>query len=319
MNIAGLIGDAKTIAITGHIRPDGDCTGSCMGLYNYLVENYPSIKADVFLQKPGEEFNYIKNIEVIKEEPTDEVYDLFMILDCGAKDRFEPFIKVCDNAKRTVCIDHHISNENFANTNIVFPDASSTCEVLFNLLDESLISKNVAECIYTGIIHDTGVFKYSCTSKDTMLIAGKMMEKGIDYSSIIDNSFYKKTYVQNQILGRALLESVLFYGGKCIFSVVTLKDMKFYGVDSKQLGGIVEQLRLTDGVEVAIFMYEVNPSEFKVSMRSKQYIDVSKIAQTFGGGGHVRAAGFNMCGRVHDIINNVSAQLAPQFEEAGIK
>ncbi|MGN0480574.1 MAG: bifunctional oligoribonuclease/PAP phosphatase NrnA [Lachnospiraceae bacterium] len=319
MNIKSLLGDAETIAITGHIRPDGDCVGSCMGLYNYLKDNFPQKTVKIFLEKPGEEFGYINRIDEIISSDCDDAFDLFMVLDCGAKDRFEPFARVCGNSARTVCIDHHISNESFADIDIVMPDASSTCEVLFGLLDEELISKSVAECIYTGIIHDTGVFKYSCTSRNTMTIAGKMMEKGIDYSSIIDNSFYKKTYVQNQILGRALLESILFYNGLCIFTAISRKEMEFYGVDGKQMGGIVEQLRLTDGVEVAIFMYEINPMEYKVSMRSKQYIDVSRIARTFGGGGHIKAAGFNMCGSVHDIINNISAQLVPQFEEAGIK
>jgi phosphoesterase RecJ-like protein len=178
-----------------------------------------------------------------------------------------------------------------------------------------VISKEVATCIYTGIIHDTGVFKYSCTSANTMTIAGKMMEKGIDYSSIIDNSFYAKTYIQNQILGRALLESVLFYDGKCIFSSVSKEIMDFYGVDGKSLGGIVEQLRLTDGVEVAIFIYEIDDGEYKVSLRSKSVIDVSKISTTFGGGGHIRAAGFSAKGSVHSIVNKIGALIEEQYNE----
>ena len=121
-----------------------------------------------------------------------------------------------ENADRTICIDHHISNNSFADVNYVEPQSSSACEVLYTTFDEDKVDKNVAECIYTGIIHDTGVFKYSCTSRRTMDIAGKMMEMGIDYSDIIDNSFYKKSYIQNQILGRALLESVLFYDGRYI-------------------------------------------------------------------------------------------------------
>lgn len=116
-----------------------------------------------------------------------------------------------------------MSNTGYADLTILEADASSTCEVLFTLLDSEKISKTVAECIYTGIIHDTGVFKYSCTKRRTMEIAGFCMDMGIDYSSIIDNSFYKKTYVQNQILGRALLESVLFYNGKCIFLLLESK------------------------------------------------------------------------------------------------
>jgi phosphoesterase RecJ-like protein len=148
-----------------------------------------------------------------------------------------------------------------------------------------------------------------------MAIAGKCMEKGIDYSDIIDNSFYAKTYIQNQILGRALLESVLFYDGKCIFSSISREIMDFYGVDGKSLGGIVEQLRLTEGVEVAIFMYEIGEGEYKVTLRSKKIIDVAKIAAKFDGGGHVRAAGFSIKGTVHGIINQIGALIEEQVKQ----
>ena len=151
-----------------------------------------------------------------------------------------------------------------------------------------------------------------------MAIAGKLMEKGIDYSDIIDNSFYAKTYIQNQILGRALLESVLFYDGKCIFSSISREIMDFYGVDGKSLGGIVEQLRLTEGVEVAIFMYEIGEGEYKVSLRSKKYIDVAKIAAHFNGGGHVRAAGFSVKGTVHAIINQIGALIEEQLKNFAV-
>ena len=314
MNMRLELADAKTVGITGHVRPDGDCIGSVMGLYNYIKKNMTNIEVDAYLEQPGKEFAYIKNINDI-HLVADETkkYDVFIVLDCSDTERIKPFAQCFLNAKKTICIDHHASNIAFANINLVMPNASSSCEVLYGTLEEDKIDKDIAECIYTGIIHDTGVFKYSCTSDVTMAIAGKLMAKGIDYSDIIDNSFYKKTYIQNQILGRALLESVLFYDRKCIFSVIYKKDMDFYGVDGKQLGGIVEQLRLTEGVEVAIFLYETGMNEFKVSMRSKKYVNVSSIAVHFGGGGHVRAAGITMQGTVHDIINNIGAQLELQF------
>ena len=132
---------------------------------------------------------------------------------------------------------------------------------------------------------------------------------------IIDNSFYKKSYVQNQILGRALLESVLFYDGKCIFSSVTRDEMDFYGVTGRELGGIIEQLRLTDGVEVAIFLYETGDNEYKVSLRSKKEIDVSRIAACFGGGGHIRAAGFNAKGTVYEIVNRIGEMIEQQYAQ----
>ena len=313
MILSDILKDVKSAGITGHIRPDGDCTGSVLALYNYIVENMPETDVDLYLEQPGSEFYYLKNIDKIKNTPEDKKYDVFFVLDCSSLDRIEPFISCFNNASKTVCIDHHVSNTGFTDLSKIEPQASSACEVLYGTMDADKISRNVAECIYTGIIHDTGVFKYSCTSKKTMEIAGEMMEKGIDYSDIIDNTFYKKTYVQNQILGRALLESVLFYDGKCIFTTVTMDEMEFYGVTGRELGGIVEQLRLTDGVEVAIFLYQTGEEEYKVSLRSKKKIDVAAIATQFGGGGHVRAAGYTAKGSVYQIINSIGELIEKQY------
>ena len=313
MILSDILKDVKSVGITGHIRPDGDCTGSVLALYNYIVENMPETDVDLYLEQPGSEFYYLKNIDKIKNTPEDKKYDVFFVLDCSSLDRIEPFISCFNNASKTVCIDHHVSNTGFTDLSKIEPQASSACEVLYCTMDADKISRNVAECIYTGIIHDTGVFKYSCTSKKTMEIAGEMMEKGIDYSDIIDNTFYKKTYVQNQILGRALLESVLFYDGKCIFTTVTMDEMEFYGVTGRELGGIVEQLRLTDGVEVAIFLYQTGEEEYKVSLRSKKKIDVAAIATQFGGGGHVRAAGYTAKGSVYQIINSIGELIEKQY------
>ena len=313
MILSDILKDVKSVGITGHIRPDGDCTGSVLALYNYIVENMPETDVDLYLEQPGSEFYYLKNIDKIKNTPEDKKYDVFFVLDCSSLDRIEPFISCFNNASKTVCIDHHVSNTGFTDLSKIEPQASSACEVLYGTMDADKISRNVAECIYTGIIHDTGVFKYSCTSKKTMEIAGEMMEKGIDYSDIIDNTFYKKTYVQNQILGRALLESVLFYDGKCIFTTVTIDEMEFYGVTGRELGCIVEQLRLTDGVEVAIFLYQTGEEEYKVSLRSKKKIDVAAIATQFGGGGHVRAAGYTAKGSVYQIINSIGELIEKQY------
>lgn len=303
----------KTVAISGHIRPDGDCIGSSLGLYNYIKENYKSVKVDLYLQSFSDKFNFIRYSDEIKHEPSDEKYDLFIMLDASSADRMGEFLPVFENAADTLCIDHHISNEKYAAENIVYPDASSTAEVLYELMDEEKIDYYTAEALYMGIVHDSGAFKYSNTSAKTMNIAGKLMEKGIPFTSIIDNTFYTKTYVQNQILGRALLESIMLFDGKCIFSVVTRKEMEFYDISYKDLDGIVEQLRITKGVECAIFLYETGELEYKVSLRSNEVVDVSRIATYFGGGGHIRAAGFNMKGTIYDVINNVTEQLENQL------
>lgn len=313
MSLLDKIAAANRIAILGHTRPDGDCVGSTLGLANYIALNNPEKEVCVYLEEASEKFAYLKGFEQIRHETDEEVYDLCVCLDSGDRTRLGMFGIYLDRASESICLDHHVTNVGYADENLVVGDASSTCEVLFTQLDEEGIDKAVAECLYTGIVHDTGVFKYPCTSPKTMEIAGKLMAKGIDFGAIIDGSFYRKTYIQNQILGRALLESICFMHGKCIFSVIRKKEMNFYGVDSKDLDGIVEQLRLTAGVECAIFLYEVGPQQFKASLRSISEVDVSKIAAYFGGGGHVRAAGCTMNGNMHDVINNLALHIAKQL------
>ncbi|HBM48408.1 MULTISPECIES: bifunctional oligoribonuclease/PAP phosphatase NrnA [unclassified Clostridium] len=307
---------AGTIAIVGHVRPDGDCVGSCLAVCNYITEQYPEKTVDVYLETPPAKFSYLKQFERISSDSnTGKQYELCICLDSGDRERLGNNVVYLDTAKTSICLDHHITNKGYAAKNFVNANASATCEFLYDFLDEEKISKEVAECIYTGIIHDTNVFKNSNTTAKTMEVAGAMMEKGINFSQIIDGSFYKKTYVQNQIMGRAVLESVLFLDGKCIFSVVRKQDMDFYGVEASDLDGIVDQLRVTDGVEVAIFLHETENHVYKVSMRSNNFVNVSKVASFFGGGGHVRAAGCTMSGSVHDVINNLSARIEKQIKE----
>ena len=315
MKLSEKIQSVNSIAIAGHVRPDGDCVGSCMGLYNYLKENYPEKDITVYLEEVGNGFAYINRIdEAIAEDNEEKQVDLFILLDTSDIARIGAAVKLFENAKDTLCIDHHVSNPGFAKENIIVPDASSASEVLYDLLDEDKISKEVAEAIYTGIIHDSGVFKYSSTSEHTMNVAGKLMSKGIDFQTIIDDGFYAKTYAQNQIMGSALIESIRFFDGKCIFSVVSEREMQFFGVTSKDLTGIVEQMRLTEGVECAILLYEVEPLTYKVSLRSKKYLDVNKIAGYFGGGGHVRASGCVCKGTPHDVINNIAERIELEFK-----
>ena len=310
-----MIDQAGKIVILGHVNPDGDCVGSCLAVYNYIKE-WDSTKAvTVRLERAPSKFSYLSGFDAIETEVGEETYDLCICLDSSDEERLGDFKSCFDRSAKTICIDHHITNRGYAQENVIDGHASSACEVVYGQLDESRISKRVAECIYTGIIHDTGVFKYSNTSRKTMEIAGKMMEKGIDFGTIIDGSFYKKTYMQSQILGRTLLESITFLDGRCIFSVVRKKDMDFYGVDKSDLDGIVDQLRVIDGIECAIFLYETGIHQFKVSLRSNSIVDVSRIAAYFGGGGHVRAAGCTMSGSVHDVVNNLSAHIAEQLEQ----
>lgn len=303
-----------SVALGGHIRPDGDCVGSSMGLYLYLKEQFPEVETDIYLEPIADCYKIISNIEEIKHQVEHvKTYDLFICLDCGDVARLGFSAPLFEHAKQTMCIDHHVSNEAFADINYIEPDASSTSELVYRLMEKEKISRQSAEALYMGIAHDTGIFQYSCTAPETMEAAAELLRKGINGSEIIDKTYYEKTYVQNQILGKALLESMLVLDKQVIVSCVNLKSLNFFEAKPSDLEGIVSQLRLTKGAEVAMFLYEQEPQIYKVSLRSKDRVDVSVIAKYFGGGGHAKAAGFTMKGTVHDVITNVNKQIALQL------
>ena len=314
MKIDQLVQSAKTIGISGHIRPDGDCIGSCMGLYLYIKKNYPKIRCDVFLETIPPEYRFIKDIEVVRSDfQTDiERYDIFFVLDCS-KDRIGDAEKYFDAAAKTVNIDHHVSNKGSGDENYIVPTASSACELIYDVIDPDKIDIEIAKSLYMGMVTDTGVFKYNNTSPKTMKTAAELISYGFDFGSLIDHVFYEKTYIQNQILGRALLESIMLMDGRCIVSVVSKQTMEFYGVSSNDLDGIVNQLLLTIGVDCAIFMYELAPLEYKVSLRSNGAVNVAEVAEMFSGGGHVRAAGCTVSGTSHDVINNITKYIHKQL------
>lgn len=315
--LSDILKGKKRIALSGHVRPDGDCVGSSMGLYLYLTEQFPEIEVDLYLEKIPASFSIISRTEEIRHTLSEETaYDLFICLDCGDEQRLGLFAPLLRQAAHTVCIDHHVSNDAFAELNYIRPEASSTSELVYTLLEDEKISKACAEALYMGIAHDTGVFQYSCTSPETMEAAAQLLRKGIDGSEIIEKTYFEKTYIQNQILGRALLESMLVLEKQVVVSVVSRKEMEFFEAVPSDLEGIVAQLRQTKGVEVAIFLHETDTREYKVSLRSKGKVNVSSIAQYFGGGGHVRAAGVTMKGSAHDVINNLLRQITLQLKEA---
>lgn len=316
LNLEKELKGVHTVGIAGHIRPDGDSIGSCVGLYQYLKQNYPDLTVKVYLEHFPDVYRVLRGTEeVCHDFSEEEPFDLFFSLDCADEKRLGAAGRLLEKAKRTVCIDHHISNIGFADVNDIRPEASSTSEIVLSLLDPEKISSETAEALYMGIVHDTGVFRHSCTSPETMEAAAQLMRIGVRSNLIINDTYYDKTYYQNQIMGRALLESILLLDGKIIFSAIRQKEMAFYGVEPSDLDGIVQMLMGTVGVEAAIFVYETAPREYKVSMRSRDKIDVSRIASYFGGGGHMRAAGCNMQGSVYDVVNNITYHMEKQLHQ----
>lgn len=314
--------DAKRIGIGGHIRPDGDCIGSCLALYQYLKKSLPeNVYIKVYLEKPAPIFQELKGFENIESEyPEEEAFDVFFILDCN-QERLGNAAKYCESALKKINIDHHISNQGSGDLNYIMPQVGSTSELIYDLIvaesGENGLDKELAEALYIGIIHDTGVFQYSNTTPKTMEIGAKLIGYGFDFPRLIQETFYQKNYVQTQVLGRALMESIRFMDGQCIVSCVDKKQMDFYDVTSQDLDGIVNHLRNIKGIHCAIFMYQTEVLEYKVSMRSDELVNVAEVASYFGGGGHMRAAGCTMKGTFHDCVNNLSLHIEAQLKKNG--
>lgn len=293
MQIIEELQGCKTVGISGHENPDGDCVGSCMGLALYLRKMMPQARVDVFLEPLREElFNNIPGTDtIITDFKTDvESYDAFIILDT-ASDRISGADVLFDRAAKTINIDHHVSNPGTGTVNYVNGSSSSACELVYEVIDKDQIDAEIAQALYVGIVTDTGCFRFSGTSRKTMLIAGELMTYGFDFPRIVREVYFEKTFVQQRVLGRALSKAKSCLGGRCIVSKLDHLAIQALGGVGKDVEGIVSALVSTTGAECSIFAHERSTGDWRVSFRSNQFVDVAVIAQKFGGGGHVRASG----------------------------
>lgn len=305
---------AKTIGICGHIKPDGDCIGATLALSLYLRKRLPEAEITVFSDEITPCFDCVEGIKQFNYAFDKEQPEVFIIVDT-VDNRIGNGEKYFKNAKKTINIDHHISNaDGCAMVNYVVPTASSASELIYDLMDKSYMDQEIAEAIYLGIAHDTGIFKYSNTAPKTLRIVADLIEYGFDYPTLLDVTYYEKTYLQNLVLARILLESKLYMEGKVISGFINIKTMTEMGVTGKDFDGVINQLRITQGVDCAIFMYQINAVTYKVSLRSKKIVDVSKVAEHFGGGGHVRAAGFYYKGEPEEILSEILKLVEEDFQ-----
>lgn len=334
---------AKKIGITGHVRPDGDCVGSCLALCRYLQNNLPEADVEVFLEQPSDDFREIKgfeNIVVLKpvrqgmDVRTDACaadsaktensiaensgsHDVFFVLD-SMPDRTGAAECFYNAADKKINIDHHVSNPGCGDVSLVEPLVGSSCEVLYGLMDKEKLDADIALALYIGMIHDTGVFQYSNTTPETLRAAAHLIGFGFDFPRLIQETFYQKTYLQTRIMGKVLTESRLLCGGSCVAGIVTKETMEENGAVPGDLEGIVSQLRNIKGVHCAVFMYELDNAgtqEFKVSLRSDEHVNVAEIASRFGGGGHVRAAGCTVKGDPEAGLAQVVSCIEEQLEQ----
>lgn len=281
---------ADTIALAGHINPDGDAIGACLALGGALEK--AGKKVQVILESYADKYLLIPNVHLVCRAEDAEVPALFIALDCGDEGRLGAALELFEKAERKINIDHHESNTRFGQLNFVAADASSTSEIVYQLLKDRLpVTAAEAAGLYAGLIYDTGGFRHSSTSPETMKIAGELMGYGIPFTEIYNRFFDSRSFSELKLMGRALSNAELLFDGKVVCSQITTAEIEELGGSNKELDAIINYLKGVLGANVACFFYEKTETDVKGSFRGNDGYDVCALAQKFGGGGHVKAAG----------------------------
>lgn len=292
-SIKNIIDSSDLIYIASHLNPDGDNLGSLAAMYLalknygknvYMIENDEIPVAQRFL--PG--LNEAVKSSELKGKP-----DLFITLDCADLERIgEDAMKLFLSAEKTINIDHHKTNTNFADINIVDFNAPATGEILYKVLKDSDIELNreIATCIYEAISSDTGSFKYDSVRKSTFIAASELLDYDIDINEIAINLYQNRSIEKTNLLIHAMNSLEFYADNKIAFVTLSDDDIRNFNASKSDADGIVEFIRDISTVEIAIFLKDKKDS-VKLSLRSKTKVDATKIASYFGGGGHIRAAG----------------------------
>lgn len=290
-----IIKASKNILIISHINPDGDTLGSMCGLHSAIKDNFKKNTQMLLMSKCPEIFKFLpyvsEAIDINKIDKSRE-YDLVINVDVASEDRMFESKILFDKAKHTVNIDHHITNENYAELNFVSPEASSAGEVLYNLMLKMgwKISEKTAVCLYTSILTDTGAFKYSNTSALTFKMAGELVERGVVPTKIYKHCYESNTKEYVQFQAYCLSNAVFSDDNRIAYINIFKKDMEKFNAAEDCTEGLTEKLRAINSVEVAFIVKQLSHNTSKISMRSER-IDISSVCAKFGGGGHKLAAG----------------------------
>lgn len=308
IEIAQRIFDSQNIAITSHLRPDGDSIYTSLALAEMLEilgKKVQIVNHDP-LPFPFFEFPETKRIRIGQIEP--EGLDLVILLECADVSRSG---QTRINHLPKINIDHHYSNSPYAEINWIDPGASAVGEMVYELLEPLGIklTPRIAEFLYSAIFSDTGSFQFSNTTSRALYICHKLIEAGANPSSISEKLLNNNTPAKIKLLGRVLSTLNLNSTGNIATLVMFKKDLAEFGLKEVDVEDITTIARSIKGVEMVIFFKEVSPGEFRVSLRSKGQANSALVAENFGGGGHMHAAGFTIIGEFEKLYAEIPKQV----------
>ncbi len=309
---ADILRGCDNVYILIHQSPDGDCIGSGTALYHIL--RYMGKRARVICpdEIPGR-YDFMRR-EYIDEEFEPDFVISADVADLNLLGRFREEYQ----NRIGLCIDHHISNTDYAEKTLVKPDASAACEVVYELIKllDIPLSREITACIYTGIATDTGCFKYeNTTARCHEIVAELKRICDICYARINRNMFDVKSRGRMRV-ERAVSDIMEYYlNDKCTMICVTSKILEEMGVDASELEGLAGIPLQVEGVEVGVTIKQKDENSYKISMRSANDVNVSDICGSLGGGGHIKAAGCLMHGSLEDVKKRIVEAVAEGIEK----
>jgi len=290
--ISKIIKQSKTFFIAGHVKPDGDSIGSALALKSVLTGIgkkagvYCSDNIPLYLK-------FLKDVNKIKKSvKNNEIFDCAIILESVNFSRMGDIITP-QQAKKIINIDHHVMFSNFGAVNYIVPDSSSTAELVLNIFEHMKIklTKDEAECLYTGVVTDTGRFQQLNTTANSHIAAAKLIEYGASPAYVRKQVYENNSLASVKLLGSALSSMQTACNGKMAYMILTRDMFKKIGAKEDETESIINFTMSVEGVKVGCIFKEVDKNTTKISFRSVKNFDVLEIVRKFGGGGHKNAAG----------------------------
>ena len=303
--------DARTVALACHVNPDGDALGSLLGLklgLDALGKQTYASWGDAPVEVPPS-YRFLGGAGTVVQPEAVPETDVFVALDCGGIDRLGSLEPLAKSASVSINIDHHPGNDDFATHNLVVTGASSTAELVVELLRAlgATISPAIATCLYTGIVTDTGRFSYQSATPRTLRLAADLLEAGADAPRIATEVFESSPFGYLHLVGRVLDRAVLHADERFIYSWIEQRDLIDSGIPIEETGDLIDLVRSTRDADVAALFKEQDDGTWRVSLRSRSRV-IGDIARTRGGGGHDLAAGFTVSA-VGPAVEEILAEL----------
>ena len=302
--------EGGSFVLAVHQRPDGDALGSALALARVLRAMGKDV---VVLSEDGvpENYRFIPETECVVTSTERRDFDIGMLIDCEGTKRVGTAAEVIQSAKTTGCLDHHLPDGEFGEIRIVDPEASSTSELLFEVLQANglQVDQTAAMQLMTGIINDTGAFKFANTTSRTFAAASELTARGAQPSVIARLVYETRSLRAMQLLGRALASLEMDETGAVVSAAISKSDLDELSASDADTDSIVNLVGWVEGARAALLFREIKPGSVRVSLRSRDGVDVNRVARTFGGGGHAAAAGCTVEASLADARKLVTAEV----------